>query len=434
MTPLIGLAVDLLPDLARRLTRDTDPVTQDLVASVVREVLGTDDPAEARRRAEDATLSGELRVRLAEIANAAAARERDAETAARQTQLDTLRAELQADRDHREAALGSLERRLADRADARETFGGLVAAQSPLAWGPVVVSTIVTAGFFVTLAFLIRGGFDVAATDPVVFQVVNIAVGALTAGFATVVSFWLGSSDGSRRKDLTARQVQSETARAQSDTARATRDMVSEQTRRTAALIARVVTPRETSDSTRAPRGAEMPAPAKDARQFARCLDMIFAHEGGFVDHPDDPGGATNMGITHKTLAAWRDVPVTVADVRALTRAEAGEIYRANYWNALHCDGLPAGVDLVVFDFGVNAGVGRAAKLLQRLVHVEQDGQVGPITLAATRAMDAAHIVEAFSAGRMDHYRALRHWDTFGRGWTRRTHEIRDAALAMLGD
>jgi lysozyme family protein len=137
------------------------------------------------------------------------------------------------------------------------------------------------------------------------------------------------------------------------------------------------------------------------------------------------------MGITHKTLSAWRGTEVTVEDVKNLTQEEAGEIYRANYWNALNCDGLPPGIDLVAFDFGVNAGVGRAAKLLQKVVHVEQDGQVGPITLGAVRELEPVHVIDAFSDGRMEHYRSLRHWETFKNGWTRRTRETRDTALDM---
>ena len=427
MTPLAGLAVSLLPEIAGHLSRPRGPATQTAVETLVREVLGTTDVVEARRRAEDPSLSGELRVRLAELANAAAADARGAETAARQAELDRFRAELDAERDLHRSAVEQLERRLADRADARGTFAGLVAAESRFAWGPVAVSTIVTGGFFVTLVFLIRGGFDTQATDPVVFQVVNIAVGALTAGFATVVSFWLGSSDGSRRKDISAREAQSQAVRLQGAAARATEALVSEQARQAAALVQTVI-PKPRPEAT----APEPPREGKDARQFARCLDLILGHEGGYVDHPDDPGGATNMGITHATLAAWRGAPVSRDDVRAMGRDEAGEIYRANYWNALNCDALPKGVDLVLFDFGVNAGVGRAAKLLQGIVGVTRDGQVGPITLAATRAMDAVHVVDAFSEGRMDHYRALHHWPTFGKGWSRRTREVRETALAMI--
>lgn len=432
MSPLIGIAINMLPELAKRLAPGSSQQTRDMVIGIVRDVLQTDDPEEAARRAEDAQLSAELRIRLAEIEAAAEAREAEAQASQRQAELDRFRAELDAAARQRSDDLKEFEARLASQENARATFLDLARQESPFAWGPVVVSTIVTIGFFATLLFLIRGSFREVTTDPVVFQVVNIAVGALTAGFATVVSFWLGSSDGSRRKDLSAVQSQTAVAQMQRESAQVTRDIVSEQSRQTAALIEKVAQPAPPP----APATAQAATPPvqgnKDARQFMRCVEIILRHEGGYVDHPNDPGGATNLGITHKTLAAWRGEPVTRDDVRNLTREEACDIYRANYWNALNCDNLPAGVDLVTFDFGVNAGVTRSAKMLQKIVHVEQDGQVGPITFGAVRAIEASFIVAAFSDARLEYYRSLRHWDTFGRGWSRRTAETRAAALEML--
>lgn len=165
--------------------------------------------------------------------------------------------------------------------------------------------------------------------------------------------------------------------------------------------------------------------------RFHACIPIILRHEGGYVDHPSDPGGATNMGITHRTLASWRGEPVTKQDVQRLMELEAREIYRARYWNAVRADDLPPGVDLVVFDFAVNAGVSRSAKLLQRLVYATADGAVGPQTLAAVRRMDPVALINGFSEGRMQHYRSLRIWETFKNGWTRRTSEVRTAALQM---
>ena len=104
--------------------------------------------------------------------------------------------------------------------------------------------------------------------------------------------------------------------------------------------------------------------------RFARCVAEVLKHEGGFVNHPRDPGGATNRGITHITLADWRGGPVTAEDVRTMSEAEAREIYRSKYWNAIQGDNLPAGVDLAVFDLAVNSGVGRAARMLQQQLGV----------------------------------------------------------------
>jgi len=422
MNPLIGLAVNLLPDLARHLTRGAKPETSDLVVSVVREVLGTDDPAEAARRAQDAQMSAELRLKLAEIETQARAQEAAAAEARRRDELAELTTRLEAEAARRDAELRELAARMGDQQNARDVFRDLATQNSAYARGPVIVSVVVTVGFFATLLALIAlmTAGDRLVANSNLMQIVNIAIGALTAGFATVVSFWLGSSDGSRRKDLNAVQSQATAVAMQRENAQATRKIVEEQNRQTSTLLDRVGQPPGATTAT------------KDARQFTRCVDMIFKHEGGFVDDPADPGGATNMGITHGTLAAWRGAPVSREDVQNLTREEAREIYRTQYWNALSCDALPVGVDLVVFDFGVNAGVSRSAKLLQRLVHVDPDGEVGPITVGAARAIDATHVINGFSDGRMDHYRALKTWERFRNGWTRRVTDTREAALAML--
>lgn len=165
--------------------------------------------------------------------------------------------------------------------------------------------------------------------------------------------------------------------------------------------------------------------------RFKRAVPVILKHEGGFVNDFADPGGATNMGITHGTLAAWRGRPVTVHDVKTMTELEAREIYMAHYWNAVRADELPPGVDLVVFDFAVNAGVSTSAKVLQRLVYVKADGAVGPITLDAAWKIDPISLINGFSEDRMRHYRSLKTFPRFGVGWTRRTSDVRRIALEM---
>lgn len=165
---------------------------------------------------------------------------------------------------------------------------------------------------------------------------------------------------------------------------------------------------------------------------FDECLAVILRHEGGYVDHPNDPGGATNMGITHKTLSEWRGVAVSKRDVEALSVAEAGAIYRANCWNAIRCDDLPAGVDLAVFDFGVNSGTSRSAKILQGLVGATVDGKIGPETIGKVSAVSAGHLVESICDQRLAFLKGLSIWPTFGTGWTRRVEETRAEALAMI--
>lgn len=164
---------------------------------------------------------------------------------------------------------------------------------------------------------------------------------------------------------------------------------------------------------------------------FGPALTCVLAQEGGYSDHPADPGGATMMGITLATLSAWRGVPATKADVRALTRDEVAAIYRANYWNAVSGDDLPAGLDLAVFDFAVNSGASRAIRALQRALGVTVDGLIGPETLAAAGARPPTETIKALSAARLGFLERLSTFAVFGRGWTRRVREIEAAAMKL---
>lgn len=174
---------------------------------------------------------------------------------------------------------------------------------------------------------------------------------------------------------------------------------------------------------------------ANDER-FQRCLTEVLRHEGGYVDHPSDPGGATNMGITRKTLARWRKISpwtdLPKSSVATLKRDEAALIYRANYWNSSRAGDMPAGVDLALFDFAVNSGPDRAVRTLQAALGVAADGEVGPVTLAALRAADLARLVNNFCDRRLAFLKGLSTFAVFGRGWTRRVAGVRAAALADL--
>lgn len=168
--------------------------------------------------------------------------------------------------------------------------------------------------------------------------------------------------------------------------------------------------------------------------RFDICLAHVLRHEGGYVDHPADPGGATNMGVTHKTLARWRQVSpwwdLPKQAVRDMGHGEAGQIYRALYWNACRAENLPPGLDLAVFDFAVNSGPDRAIRSLQATLGVAVDGQVGPVTLAAVGRGDTAQQINALCDRRLGFLKALGTYSAFGRGWTRRIAAVRAAALA----
>jgi lysozyme family protein len=162
-----------------------------------------------------------------------------------------------------------------------------------------------------------------------------------------------------------------------------------------------------------------------------QCLAFVLAAEGGYVDDPMDPGGATNLGITLQELSIWRHTAVTKTDVQNLGKDEAAAIYRANYWNASRCSDLPAGVDLMVFDASVNMGVGRSAKFLQALVGVAVDGSIGPQTINATDAMAPADVISGLADARLQFYRGLPTFARFGAGWTARVNDAKAHALGM---
>jgi lysozyme family protein len=166
--------------------------------------------------------------------------------------------------------------------------------------------------------------------------------------------------------------------------------------------------------------------------RFAACVAEVLHQEGGFVDHPADPGGCTNRGITRTTLAAWRRAPVTCAEVAALGEAEARAIYRGHYWNAVRGYDLPPGLDLAIFDAAVNSGRRRAVSWLQQAVGAEPDGAIGPRTLAAVRAVnDRPALIHRLCTLRLAFLRGLPSWPEFGRGWQHRVDAVLHRALTL---
>ncbi len=165
---------------------------------------------------------------------------------------------------------------------------------------------------------------------------------------------------------------------------------------------------------------------------FEHCLKMLLHHEGGFVNHPKDPGGMTNLGVTKKVYDAWIGRESTEAEMRALTPADVGPIYKKNYWDKVRGDDLPAGVDWAAFDWAVNSGTGRPAKAIQRIVGAAQDGAIGPKTLQAVMDMEPEKIIEGVYDIRQKFYESLKTFKTFGRGWTRRNQETLDQAKKLM--
>lgn len=171
--------------------------------------------------------------------------------------------------------------------------------------------------------------------------------------------------------------------------------------------------------------------------QFDACMTFTLEQEGGYSDTPGDSGGATNFGITQSTLASWRGHVVSAADVQALSSGEAGQIYKARYWDVVKGDSLPPGVDLMVFDFGVNAGPGASAKVLQICLEIDADGQIGPITLAAVAADDPHLLIGLLGVAQNNFYQHVVDQNVtdvqFLKGWLGRTERRIALAQQMAG-
>ena len=169
---------------------------------------------------------------------------------------------------------------------------------------------------------------------------------------------------------------------------------------------------------------------------FAECLGITLRHEGGFVSHPKDPGGATNKGITLATFSLYLGRKASVDELKMISDTQLCEIYRKQYWDKVRGDDLPGGLDFCVFDFAVNSGPGRAAKMLQDLVGAEADGSIGHKTVAAVLEHVSRETlpktIDQYQAKRLHFLQALPHWDTFGKGWGRRVNEVLEEAILMM--
>jgi hypothetical protein len=404
MLPLIGLAATYLPDLIRLIAGDKAGTVASAVSQTVSDVTKTLDPATALKTLQsDASAASELRARLAQIA------------------LDAQKAQNDAADQARQAELAMLQATLGDTKDARGGMVALVQAHSGIAWGAPVVSVVVTAGFFAILALLVFFSASITAqAGAAVTQILNISVGTLATGFATVVNFWLGSSQGSQSKDAASLQMQATHAAQLGSIIDTVKSVTNKPAEAAVAAMPAAVS-------------ATAPDTTATPDKFDRCVAVTLAYEGGFSDNAADPGGATNFGITKRTLEAYFGYSVSVDDVRTMSSSTAIAIYRANYWNQMRCGDLPPGVDMMVFDYGVNSGPATAIKALQGLVRVEQDGAIGPQTMGAVSDAAPMTLVNALAQARMTYLRGLPAFVQFGDGWTKRVTDVQQKAQQMAG-
>lgn len=145
---------------------------------------------------------------------------------------------------------------------------------------------------------------------------------------------------------------------------------------------------------------------------FNTAFDRLLGHEGGYVNHPNDPGGETNWGISKRSYPQL--------NIKTLTREQARTIYRKDFWDRVHGDKLHDGVAFQVFDIAVNSGIETAVRMLQRALDVADDGHFGPVSLKAAKAMSESDQIMHINAERIEFYTRLKTWSDFGRGWARR--------------
>lgn len=165
--------------------------------------------------------------------------------------------------------------------------------------------------------------------------------------------------------------------------------------------------------------------------KFEACHTITAKWEGGWSDHPADPGGKTMYGITQATLSAYLGRPATSSEIRQLTKERAKTIYASEYWDRVGGDALPAGIDLCVYDFGVNSGPSRAVKSLQAALGVKPDGWFGQLTLAALLKANPITLIDTLCDRRLAFLKALPTWGTFGKGWANRVADVRRQAKRM---
>lgn len=164
---------------------------------------------------------------------------------------------------------------------------------------------------------------------------------------------------------------------------------------------------------------------------FKACLDLVLKSEGGFVNHPSDPGGMTNLGVTKVVWEEYTGHPVDEKIMRSLTPELVAPLYEKRYWKATYSETLPRGLDLLCFSMGVNSGPGRAVKILQTSLGCVPDGSIGARTMEAIRASNVADLISKYSQSRRDYYQSLKTFPTFGKGWLARVDREEKEAMDM---
>ena len=169
-------------------------------------------------------------------------------------------------------------------------------------------------------------------------------------------------------------------------------------------------------------------------------FDAVLRSEGfgvrsdnpyGFSNHPSDPGGVTQLGVTKRAWEAWVGHKVTIDDMKSLRPETVKPFYKKMYWDQIRGDDLPSGVDYAAYDFAVNSGVLRSIKTLQDISGTIVDGVLGLKSLAAIRAIPADQVIKIMIDHRESFLKRLPTWKTFGTGWSNRLVKVEGLAKRM---
>ena len=163
-----------------------------------------------------------------------------------------------------------------------------------------------------------------------------------------------------------------------------------------------------------------------------KSFRLLLRSEGEFSNLSQDPGGMTNLGVTKATWENWIGRQSDEAEMRSLTPQKVEPLYKKKYWDAVRGDELDAGIAYILFDFAVNAGVGRSIKTLQACLGVPADGGFGPITMAAVKSVEPLELIKRFTYAKKEFYRSLPTFEVFGEGWLNRLADVQHNATSMV--
>jgi len=167
-------------------------------------------------------------------------------------------------------------------------------------------------------------------------------------------------------------------------------------------------------------------------RNWNKSFDLVIVNEGGYVDNKLDPGGATNWGCTQAVWEGYIGHKVSIDDMKALTKEDVKPLYKKRYWDAIHGDAIPSGLDYCLFDCAINSGVNRSAKIIQEIVGVFADGAIGNNTVSAITQLNPVTAINEFCDKRQAFLESLKTFPVFGKGWSKRVSEVRIRALEMV--